>query len=65
MRDRDRDKPWDGRKHGTGSADELQGCAMRKSAPSPEASMDIEQINAIGAKLADLTERTQALRGYL
>ena len=28
-------------------------------------SMDIERINAIGAKLADLTERTQALRGYL
>jgi len=27
--------------------------------------MDIERINAIGSKLADLTERTQALRGYL
>jgi len=27
--------------------------------------MDIERINAIGAKLADLTQRTQALRGYL
>jgi hypothetical protein len=27
--------------------------------------MDIERINAIGAKLADLTERTAALRGYL
>jgi hypothetical protein len=27
--------------------------------------MDIEQINAIGATLADLSERTNALRGYL
>ncbi len=27
--------------------------------------MDIERINAIGANLQDLTERTQALRGYL
>jgi hypothetical protein len=26
--------------------------------------MDIERINAIGAKLADLTQRTEALRGY-
>ena len=27
--------------------------------------MDIEQINAIGSTLADLTARTAALRGYL
>jgi hypothetical protein len=27
--------------------------------------MDIEQINAIGTGLADLTARTLALRGYL
>jgi len=27
--------------------------------------MDIERINAIGSSLADLTERTSALRGYL
>jgi len=27
--------------------------------------MDIERINSIGAKLADLTQRTEALRGYL
>jgi hypothetical protein len=33
--------------------------------PSEGPSMDIERINAIGANLADLTERTQALRGYL
>jgi hypothetical protein len=30
-----------------------------------EVSMDIERINAIGTSLADLTERTAALRGYL
>jgi len=27
--------------------------------------MDIERINAIGKSIADLTERTTALRGYL
>jgi len=27
--------------------------------------MDIERINAIGNSIADLSERTQALRGYL
>jgi len=27
--------------------------------------MDIERINAIGNTLADLSERTHALRGYL
>jgi hypothetical protein len=27
--------------------------------------MDIERINAIGNHIADLTERTTALRGYL
>jgi len=27
--------------------------------------MDVEHINAIGNALADLTQRTQALRGYL
>jgi len=27
--------------------------------------MDIERINAIGNHIADLTERTNALRGYL
>jgi hypothetical protein len=27
--------------------------------------MDIERINQIGASLADLTARTEALRGYL
>jgi len=27
--------------------------------------MDIERINAIGNTLADLSERTNALRGYL
>jgi len=27
--------------------------------------MDIERINAIGKRIADLSERTSALRGYL
>ena len=27
--------------------------------------MDVEHINAIGYRLADLTKRTQDLRGYL
>jgi hypothetical protein len=30
-----------------------------------EHTMDIERINTIGTTLADLTERTEALRGYL
>ncbi|GAP37121.1 hypothetical protein ISF6_2976 [Piscinibacter sakaiensis] len=38
---------------------------MRKSPASPGRTMDIEHINAIGALLADLSERTQQLRGYL
>jgi hypothetical protein len=41
---------------------------MRKFAfcPSkPRATMDIERINLIGTTLADLTARTDALRGYL
>ena len=41
---------------------------MRKSqvnfADDPR-TMDIEQINAIGTLLADLTARTEQLRGYL
>ena len=40
--------------------------AMRKSAPTKTgALMDIERINLIGTGLADLTRRTEALRGYL
>jgi hypothetical protein len=37
-----------------------QNTAVPKEAP-----MDIERINAIGAALVDLSERTEALRGYL
>jgi hypothetical protein len=37
----------------------LPGCI------SPRNTMDIERINAIGATLADLKARTDALRGYL
>jgi hypothetical protein len=35
------------------------------SATIKTAIMDIERINAIGKSIADLTERTNALRGYL
>jgi hypothetical protein len=39
---------------------------MRKSSLRlPPPTMDNEQINAIGTLLADLSERTQQLRGYL
>jgi hypothetical protein len=40
---------------------------MRQSAASSNRTfdMDIERINQIGASLADLTARTEALRGYL
>jgi hypothetical protein len=35
------------------------------SAAAQDPTMDIERINAIGSSLADLSERTSALRGYL
>jgi hypothetical protein len=35
-----------------------------KLSPGPPA-MDIERINAIGSLLADLSQRTEQLRGYL
>jgi hypothetical protein len=42
---------------------------MSKSCPSRTPAcpyvMDIERINQIGSLLADLTARTDALRGYL
>ncbi len=41
---------------------------MRKSSASPNSetrTMDVEHINAIGNTLADLTQRTIDLRGYL
>ena len=42
---------------------------MRKSAAFPTdrktVPMDVEHINAIGTALADLTQRTHDLRGYL
>jgi hypothetical protein len=34
-------------------------------AAGQDPTMDIERINAIGSTLADLSERTTALRGYL
>jgi len=39
--------------------------AVGTQAPDIERPMDIERINAIGNTLADLSERTNALRGYL
>ncbi len=39
---------------------------MRKSKVlHPGTTMDTEHINAIGTLLADLSDRTQQLRGYL
>jgi len=35
------------------------------TASQKKPTMDIERINAIGTLLADLTARTEALRGYL
>jgi len=32
---------------------------------SPDPTMDIEHINSIGSLLADLSARTEQLRGYL
>ena len=42
-------------------------CENRAPPASQEAHtiMDVEHINAIGNSLADLTQRTTALRGYL
>ncbi len=40
-------------------------CQNRALPSSRNHIMDIEHINAIGNALADLTQRTQALRGYL
>ena len=44
--------------------------APQRAGPPPfstehELFMDIERVNAIGNTLADLSARTQALRGYL
>jgi hypothetical protein len=39
---------------------------MRESRPLQDGTaMDIEKVNAIGALLADLTDRTEQLRRYL
>ena len=45
---------------------QFPGAAGLAAAPSHKIRiMDIERINAIGNNLADLSERTAALRGYL
>jgi hypothetical protein len=38
---------------------------VRKFALCREIRMDIERINAVGSLLADLSQRTEQLRGYL
>ena len=38
---------------------------MTPAVPDKIRIMDIERINTIGKSIADLTERTAALRGYL
>jgi hypothetical protein len=38
---------------------------LRSIKPPCAPSMDIEQVNAIGTLLADLSARTEQLRGYL
>ena len=51
----------------------IAGPAQPRSPPAPpdrvgrapSKTMDIERINAIGKSIADLSERTAALRGYL
>jgi hypothetical protein len=45
----------------TGAHDKIAGL---QEGFSPH-SMDTEQINAIGTLLADLSQRTEQLRGYL
>lgn len=39
--------------------------ALGKIAGATDDTMDTEEINAIGTLLADLSQRTQQLRGYL
>jgi hypothetical protein len=41
------------------------GHAKIEGCPHIGSAMDIERINLIGTLLADLTARTDALRGYL
>ena len=38
---------------------------IRRPRHDQDPTMDIERINAIGKSIADLSERTAALRGYL
>jgi hypothetical protein len=40
-------------------------CTPSSFSATPAPAMDIERINGIGNLLADLTARTEQLRGYL
>ena len=55
--------PWRGRPAGLPPSQAPPG--LRGRAPTKIRVMDIERINAIGKRIADLSERTTALRGYL
>ena len=43
----------------------VRACENSLFARPPSSDMDTEQINAIGTLLADLSDRTEQLRGYL
>ena len=43
----------------------LRGWRVKIQATQQGTLMDIERVNLIGTQLADLTQRTAALRGYL
>ena len=43
----------------------LTACQNQRLKKTEAHTMDIEHINAIGNTLSDLSQRTQALRGYL
>jgi hypothetical protein len=49
----------------TGVAEKRHAKIRRLPTDRKTPPMDVEHINAIGTALADLTQRTQDLRGYL
>ncbi len=51
---------------GPGDACKIAGSPQHpRHSPTKDRTMDVEHINAIGNKLADLSQRTLDLRGYL
>jgi hypothetical protein len=53
------------RRGGHARIDLLVSAHIHRSFTDPPHPMDIEQVNAIGTLLADLSARTEQLRGYL